>query len=111
MKAEGEAPSGAQGAQPDDAFARMRTVLRPGGTLPVVNMSKFGASPFYDADHVREAIDTAQRRIQELGAHGELAEPLSPLEKLAITFLLKSSGQYDLRKDETADEPSEGMEP
>lgn len=93
---------------PEDAFARMRTVLRPGGTAPVVNMAKHAPSPFYDADHGHGAIDTAQRRIHELSALGDMAEPLSHLEKLAITFLLKASGQYDLRNDEPADEPVEG---
>lgn len=95
---------------PKDAFARMRTVLRPGGTAPVVNMAKHAPSPFYEADHVRGAIDTAQRRMHELSTHGEMAEPLNPLEKLAITFLLKASGQYDLRNGQPAAEPAEGRD-
>lgn len=115
MSSGGEKPLATPRSRPDDVFSGMRAVLRPRGTAPVVNMSAYSQSTFYDADHVREAIDTAQRRIQEVSTLRGIAEPLNPLEKLAITFLLKSSGQYELRNEEVApvrsDESTEGMEP
>ncbi|TFL16027.1 hypothetical protein [Jannaschia formosa] len=74
-------------------FDAMRSSLAPGGTAGVTNLVGNLDSPFFDSVRLNAATGQAEKRIAEVAAFGDMADPMSPLEAFAIALLIRASGR------------------